>query len=463
MNLENIQKVHIIGIGGIGISAVAKLFKKLGKEVSGSDLEETEITKELLERDIDVFIGHDESNLSEEVDLVIYSSAVPEDNPERKRLKELEIEEMSYPEFLGDLSRDKWTIAVSGTNGKTTTTAMLGLALDGDEFDPTVIVGSKLKNFEDGNLRVGQSEYFVVEACEYQANMLNIWPQMIVLTNIEEDHLDYYKDLIDIKNKFKEFLEHLPECGYLVYNIDDPVCAELAQLAEDRAISFGIESDADLKAVNIEIKDERQYFDLVYKGEKIEGFSLQVPGRFNIYNALGAVCAALILGVEPEVLRKSLSEFNGIWRRFEKIEEKDGSLVISDYGHHPTAVRGTLEAARDFYPDKNLIIAFQPHHHNRTKNLFVDFIESFEGANTVILNEIYDVAGRDEDKDQDISSKDLVEAIKKKNEIEKREQEIVFSANLDETLSKIKENLTGNDLVVVMGAGEIYKIAKDVL
>ncbi len=452
----------MIGIGGIGISAAAKYLFKSGKFVVGSDASRSETTDELEEMGIEVVIGHDQANL-DEADLVIYSSAVPEDNPERVKAKELDIEQLSYSEFLGELSREKWTIAISGTNGKTTTTAMAGLILEADAFDPTVIVGSRVSAFDEGNLRIGQSEYFVVEACEYKANMLNIWPQMIVLTNIEEDHLDFYKDIAHIRKTFKEFLDHLPECGYLAYNSDDQICFELGQLAGERGTSYGIEKKADLMAKNIEIKHERQYFDLIYKGKDLGQFELQVPGRFNIYNALAAACASLVLGVEPEAIKRALKDFKGTWRRFEKVAEKNGITVISDYAHHPTAIQGTLKAAREFYPGRRIVAAFQPHQRNRTKNLFVDFAESFEDADVLILNEIFDVAGREENKDQDVSSKDIVNAIKKKNEIENRRQEVVFTENRDETKKKLNGLIKKGDVVLVMGAGDMYKIAKELI
>jgi UDP-N-acetylmuramate--alanine ligase len=459
MNLEKIKKIHFIGVGGIGVSAVARLMLDLGKEASGSDMADSEIIQELKKQGLKFYLGHEHTNLVDDVDSVVYSAAVPSDNPERRKAKQLGIEELNYPEMLHVLGEGRKTIAISGTNGKTTTTALIGLILEAGKEDPLVIVGSKVKNFKEGNLRFGHGKYFVVEACEYRAHMLHLNPQIIVLTNIEEDHLDYYRDLDHIADTFQEYVNKLPKSGILILNNDDSISANRLVKPRCKVVTYGIENPADVMAKNIKIENGRQYFDLAFGDEIIGNFDLGVPGIFNIYNALAAITCALELGINIEVIKKTLAKFSGTWRRFEKNGEKNGAIIISDYAHHPTAVRGTIKGAKEFYPDRRLVVVFQPHQHNRTYKLFNEFIEAFNGADLVILPEIYDVAGREEKEDQNISSKDLVEKLIKMNKVSKA----IFAKDLAETKKIILENIEPNDLVLIMGAGDIYKVAEELV
>ena len=445
MNLTKLKKIHFIGIGGIGVSSIAKMMLSQDKVVAGSDLELTEITQELKNMGAKIFQGHKSENLAEDTELIIYSPAVPEANPELTRAKELNIPQLSYPEFLGELSKDKFTIAVSGTNGKTTTTAMLGLILEKAGLDPTVIVGSKVNmSGWQGNLRMGKpphqnfwcggkSKYFVVEGCEWRAHMLNLKPKVIVLTNIEEDHLDYYRDLNHIIETFQKYVDKLPSDGLLVLNADDVNSINLKR-PKCKVITYGIKNPADITTNKF-------------------SFKLKVPGIFNIYNALAAGACALNLGVKREEIKKALEDFTGLWRRFERVGERDNAIIISDYAHHPTAVKGTILAAKEFYPDRRIVAVFQPHHHNRTKNLFNDFVASFDRADLIILAEIYDVAGREADKDQNVSSQDMVKAI------DARGKKVLYAKDLAETKKLILQNIQSNDIVLIMGAGDIYQVA----
>lgn len=430
MNFFNeIKKIYFVGIGGIGVSALAKLFSAYGRpaegwKVSGSDKYSSEITDELKKQGIKVYIGHKEKNLDSDTDLVIYSPAVPSEIPERKKATELKIKQLSYPEVLGLISKDKYTIAISGTHGKSTTTAMLGLILAGAGFDPTVIVGSKVGPFKYSNLRIGKSKYFVVEACEWRAHMLNLRPRIIILTNIEPDHLDYYKTFKNLKETFKEYVSNLPKNGLLVTNTDDKTCQEIAKSAKCKVVNY--------RRLGLRL-------------------NLRVPGRFNRYNALAASTCALELGVKPEIIKKTLADFKGIWRRFEKVGEYKDALIFSDYAHHPTAIKETLKAAKELYPDKRLVVAYQPHHFDRTKKLFKEFTKAFDFADLVILSEIYDVPGREAVKK--ISSEDLV------REIRKRNIQAIFTKDLKRTKRVLLENLKRNDLILIMGAGDIYNLS----
>lgn len=464
MTIRDATTIHIIGIGGIGVSAVAKLLFHEGKEVSGSDIAGGESAEECKELGMFVMMGHHAENIPPECDLVIYSDAVPPENPERRGAEARGIPQMSYAEALGELSRRKRTIAVSGTNGKSTTTAMLGLMLEAAGFDPTVIVGSKVKSFPYGNLRVGAGEWLVVEGDEHRAHMLHLHPEMIVLTNVEEDHLDYYRDLAHIKDTFDEYIRKLSLEGALVWNADDPSSTDIAERASPaRSISYALEASADYMARRITVAAGKQEFDLlrtVAHEELLGRASLQIPGRFNVANALAAASAALALGIPLETVAKTLAGFSGIWRRFEHLGERDGAIIISDYAHHPTSVRGTIAAAREFYPGRRIVAVFQPHQRNRTKKLFEDFVRAFAGADAVVISDIYEVPGREELEDRDISSRDLVAAIQKER---RKPEEVIYSGGLEETKSLVRKLLAPNTLALIMGAGDIYTIARKLL
>jgi UDP-N-acetylmuramate--alanine ligase len=482
MMLTQIDKIHFVGIGGIGVSAVAKLMAKIGKTVTGSDATESEITHDAEKAGIKVSIGHKAGNLPKSLDLVVYSGAVPEDNPERAKARERKIPEMTYFEFLGEMSRDKFTIAVSGTHGKSTTTALLGQMLALGDLDPTVIVGSKTKAFDNGNLRHGRTKYFVVEACEHEAHMLNLRPKVIVLTNIEEDHLDFYSGIEEIKETFLKYIKLLPDGGLLIANGDDQIIRNIIELSginkfgarpNVKVITYGIENNSDVRAINLRVTDipsetgdrkmERfQRFEIARGLDSLGEFVLKIPGKFNVYNSLAALSCALYFGVPLYKIKSMLKEFDGIWRRFEKLGEKNGAIFISDYGHHPTAVRETLKAAKDFYPGKRIILAFQPHQKRRTQKLFNEFVECFDDADVLILNEIYNVEGR-EDSNEKISSIDLIEKIRERNKKRTVPQEIYYGENLEETKKMILDKAKQGDVVIIMGAGDIYNITKEII
>jgi len=478
MDLNKIKKIHIIGIGGIGISAVAKLLLSQDKIVTGSDLHDSDIIETLKNFGAKIKIGlHKAENVTKDVNLVIYSDAVPEDNPERVQSKKYKVEGLSYFQFLGEFSKDKETIAISGCHGKTTTTALAGLILENANFDPTVIVGSKVSNW-DGNLRLGASNYFVIEGDEYKAHMLELNPKIIILNNLEFDHPDYYKDLNQYIETFQEFVNKLPPDGYLIYNRDDKNIKERLEMPNCHVSAFALEDQsADLLAKNIKIEHGRQIFKPVYKGQELRDFNLQVPGKFNILNALGASLMALELGVSPDVVKSTLAQYTGAWRRFEMVgkisdltPDKNGALVISDYAHHPTEVAKTISAAKEFYPDKRLLVVFQPHQIQRTKALFDEFVKTFaqSPADVVILSEIYDVAGREEkDVTKRISSNDLLDKIvlteSKKLVAGTKPSLYYFASDLTETKAKILSEVQSNDVVLILGAGDVDRIARELV
>lgn len=450
MKTEDLKKIYFIGIGGIGISGLARLYHGLDKEIAGSDMVQSELTDELIKEGIKVNLTQDGKKLPKDYDLYVYSDAVPEDNPERKKIKELGLKakEMSYFDAAAELMKEyEYSIAISGTHGKTTTSAMLAEVMIKAGLDPTVIIGSQIKKW-GSNARLGKNKkFFIIEACEHKEHMMRLSPKAIILTNIEEDHLDYYRDLEHIEMTFQNYINKLPKDGVLIKNEDDSESKNLG--FDGKIITYGIEEKADVVAKSIKVKDQIQSF----KVGKTK-FQLQIPGKYNIYNALSVIALAKDLNIKDEFIQQGLAEFQGTWRRFEILGKYRGAQVISDYAHHPTAVTGLIKAAKDFNPQKRIFIVFQPHQHNRTKKLYKKFIECFDGADFIIIQEIWDVLGREETADQDVSSQDLVK------EIEKRGRYVFYSNDAEKSKQLLDEHLEKDNILLIAGAGDIYQLAE---
>ncbi len=441
MKIRDAKHIHCVGAGGIGVSALVKLFLAQEVLVTGSDMKPGDITRELARRGAIMTYGQT-GGVPEKTEIVIYSDAVPYENPERADARIRRIPEMSYAEALGAVSKDKRTIAVSGTNGKSTTTAMLGLMLTAGGFDPTVVVGGQVPAFPLGNLRVGEGEWMVVEADDFHAHMLQIRPEVIVLTNIEEEHLDYFRDLGDIIRAFQSFIDSLPEDGTLIMNADDPVSFE-DLTPHANTITYGMEAPADYVGKNLLVQSGEQLVDVLRTSgheETIGSLTLKVPGRFNVMNALAATSAALQLGVPFETIREVLINFTGIWRRFEHVGRWNGADIISDYGHHPTAIRGTLAAARDFFPGRRIVLVFQPHQRNRTRQLLEQFAGSFYGADLLLLSDIYDVLGREDPADAGVTSESIVGAMQNRQGIPETVLIIMGAGTIDSVARKLTES-----------------------
>ncbi len=430
------MRIHLIGIGGIGVSALAQYYISKGHQVSGSDLVASEITDFMEKKGVKVYIGNSAENVASNIELVVYSPAVKQDNPEYKMARELGIKLQTYPEALGDLSKEFYTIAVSGSHGKSTTTSMIGLALAKAGFDPTVIVGTKLKEFGESNFREGKGKYLVIEACEYDDSFLHYLPKIIVVTNVDKEHLDYFKTFANVKKAFKNFITRLPEDGFLVINGDD----------KNALSSLPKNPKFEIKKYSIKQKEAG-------KIKKI----LKVPGMHNVSNALAALAVCKALGVSEKICLESLSEFSGTWRRF---EIKEGSVngknitVVSDYGHHPNEISATLQAAREKFKKEKIWCIFQPHQHQRTHYLFNDFIKVFRKASVdnILITDIYDVAGRETKKiNSRVSSEKLVKKINKKS---------IFYMPMEKAESFVKENIKAGDVLIIMGAGDIYRLAE---
>lgn len=411
----------MVGIGGIGMSALAQLLLNDGKNITGSDLVSDPATDLLKTKGIDVFIG--DGNVPENAEVLIYSDACSEDNQERIQAKEMGIPELSYFKALGEISKDYFTITVSGTHGKTTTTGMLGKILIDAGLSPTVVVGSILKDFES-NFVAGK-KVLVVEGCEYMDHCLQLKTDMLVLTNIEYDHPDYFENLEDIQKTFKKTIDQLPKDGKVVVNLNDKNIAPIIEgLADDRIVDYS----------------------------KEEIGELQLIGDFNKMNAKAAKAAALAYDPSIKEVDESLASFKGAWRRFEYIgETKKGAAIYDDYAHHPTAIKVTLEAVREKFPGKKVAVVFYPHLHSRTKTFFDEFAEELGKADYVIVAPIY--KAREEDTDG-VSNKLLVEKIKEKNE------NAHCIDNIDEIVEAVLENTSEEYIIITMGAGDNYKVGE---
>ncbi|MFA6445950.1 MAG: Mur ligase domain-containing protein, partial [Candidatus Paceibacterota bacterium] len=358
--LEESKSIYFIGIGGIGISAIARMMLLNGKRVSGSDRDETKVTEELRKAGATIFIGQKKENIPADCDLIVYTVAIGEDNPEFAEAKRRGIKMLSYPETLNIISSQKYTIAVSGTHGKTTTTAMIAKVMIDNGLDPTVIVGSLIG---DTNFIMGKSRYLVVEADEYKKSFHNLEPSIMVITNIDEDHLDFYKDLADIQDSFLHLAKKIPKDGFLICNTKLPNLQSIIKSVGCRVIDYG-----EIKLIN----------------------KLLVPGEHNREDARAAVAVGQALGVDIKKADLAVSQFAGTWRRFEfKGKTKEGALVYDDYAHNPQKVKAALQGARELYPGKNIIVVFQPHLFSRTKLLLNEFAKSFGDADEVILTPIF--------------------------------------------------------------------------
>lgn len=426
-----IKKVFFAGIGGIGISAIARMFLEEGKEVIGSDLSESEVVYELRDAGAIVKIGQGIDLIPHDADLIVYSIAIENYDPKFfQALKAQKIPIHSYPEMLHVVTEGKYTIAVAGTHGKTTTTAMIGHVLKEAGKDPSMIVGSLLVD-EKSNFVSGKSNLFVVEACEYRRSFLNINPKILVITNIEADHLDYYKDLDDIKSAFRELVARVPSDGYIVCNPNDAVVKDVILGAQAQIVN---------------------YFHYYTKR------GLKIPGLHNQVDASLAAATCHTLGIDDGLTTMYLETFPGTWRRFEfKGELASGAMVYDDYAHHPTEVQATLQAFREIYPhgQKNILVVFQPHLYSRTKIFLDDFAKAFSGADRVIVLPIY--AAREEN-DGSVSSELLAQKMRDDH------TDALAVTSFDEALDFIQGiQLRQNQVIVTMGAGEAYKIADQLL
>jgi UDP-N-acetylmuramate--alanine ligase len=453
MNINKHKKIHFIGIGGIGVSGLARILLELGKEISGSDLVGSAITDELKKLGATIIIGkHQTRNVPVDCDTVIYTNAAKKSNPEYKKAIKLKKYLASYPEYVGHVLKNYIPIVVVGTHGKSTTTSMLAKIFLEAQLDPTILVGTKISECDGSNARLGLGRHFIVEGDEYKAAFLNYTPVGLIINNIEADHLDFYKNLTGVIKAFTKLITSVPKGGFVIANADDQNIEKILSKAKCRVITFGLEK-GDYRALHVVQHGEITRF--AVQGLERFDLAIRVPGLHNVRNALAACIMALSFGIKHETIQKALLNYTGAWRRFEVKGEKDGLVVVDDYAHHPTEIKATLAAARKFFPNKKIWCIFQPHSGDRTKQLFNDFVTSFRDCDCLIMTEIYRVAGRE--RDTKISSKKLSEVIKKTH------ANTQFIANYKKVPALIKDKLGHADVVITMGAGTITEISNQFL
>ena len=446
--------IYFIGIGGISMSGLAEILKDRGCQVSGTDIKESDVTKHLESLGITIHYGHREENITDDIDLVVYTAAIHPGNPELEAAKEKQIPLMDRARLLGHIMEEyQYSVAVAGTHGKTTTTSMVSEILLEAEKDPTITVGGILPAIHS-NVKIGHSPYFVAEACEYFDSFLQFTPLVGVILNVEADHLDYFKTLDNIRRSFHAFAQRIPAGGLLVLNASIAHPEELEENLHCSVETFGLKENACWQARNIVHEPNgKNSFDVYYQGEFYTSVHLDIPGKHNITNALAAVASAHFLDIPAEVCARGLSHFTGVNRRFQRKGEKRGIVVIDDYAHHPTEIMATLSAARNVRHNK-LWCVFQPHTYSRTKNLFDEFGRAFGDADEIIVADIY--AARETD-DGTISAAMLAERIAKEG----------GNARYVGDFAAIRQHLethcrTG-DLLLTVGAGDVYKIGEEFL
>ena len=446
--------VHFIGIGGISMSGLAEILMKEGFTVSGSDNKESSLTDHLTDKGAVIFYGQKASNIIDGINVVVYTAAIHENNEEFMEANRQGLPMLSRAELLGQLMTNYDTpIAVSGTHGKTTTTSMLSHIFLAGDMDPTISVGGILKAIH-GNIRVGSSGLFVTEACEYTNSFLHFFPKISVILNIDADHLDFFKDLDDIRHSFRLFAELLPEDGTLVINGDIENLSYITDGLACRVVTFGREASLDYSASDIQYDEQgNASFDLIRHGIPSGHVTLSVGGEHNVYNALSAIAVADLLGVSAETIQEGLLSFHGTDRRFEYKGEFNGITVIDDYAHHPTEIEATLKSAAH-YPHRELWCIFQPHTYTRTKALFDEFAQALSHTDHLILADIY--AARETDT-LGISSEQLARAAASYG------CDAIYLPSFDEIEKYVRDHCQSGDLLITMGAGDVVNIGEDLL
>lgn len=443
--------MHFIGIGGIGMSGIAEILINLGYEVSGSDLKASEQTKRLESLGATICIGHFPSNIRD-YNVVITSSAIDLSNPEIIEARKRKIPIIHRSEMLAELVRLKHGIGIAGTHGKTTTSSMLASVLSDGGLNPTAIIGGKVFNF-GSNARAGEGEYIVFEADESDGSFLKLLPSIAIVTNIDADHLDHYKYFEGLKDAFLTYMNNIPFYGYSVLCTDDSVIRELLPKVDRPYYTYGFNDDADFSACNIRRENGNTCFTCNYKGRALGDFTLAQLGNHNVLNSLSVITVALELGLTYEAIREGLANFRGVGRRLERVGEKNGILVMDDYGHHPTEIRATLAALKNL--GRRIVVIFQPHRYSRTELLWDDFGQSFGHADEVFLTEIYPAGEAPID---GVSTDLICQAVKKH---ENREARLI--KKFEDIPAEVIPSLKEGDVILTLGAGDIYKSGKMIL
>jgi len=438
---ERVKRFHFIGIGGIGMSGIAQILLEMGYEVSGSDIKENANIELLRKKGAKIYIGHKGENLGD-AQVVVYSSAVKPDNPEIREARRRNIPVIPRGEMLAELFKLKEGIAVSGSHGKTTTTSMLAEILINAGFDPTVLVGGRLKRL-GSNAKLGAGDLLVSEADESDGSFLKLSPAVAVVTNVDREHLDFYGSFDEIKKAFEKFVNSVPFYGFAVVNGDDKNLREVIKNSHERVITYGLFPHVQVRAVNLELKEGRYRFEVLYKNRNLGVIHLGIPGKHNVYNALASMAVSLELEVPFSVIKDSLENFKNAERRLDLKGFVGNVPVYDDYGHHPTEIKAVLDSLRDMYPGRKLVVVFQPHRYSRTHYLFSDFARVLKGVEKLIITDIYPAG---EENIYGISAEKLA-----------RESGAEYLSSKEEVFSRLRTLLRDNEVALFLGAGSISR------
>ena len=455
---RKIQQIHFVGIGGAGMSGIADVLLTLGYRVTGSDLGASETTKRLQAGGGVIFTGHAAANIAG-AQVVVVSSAVRPDNVEVREARRLQIPVIPRAEMLAELMRLKYGIAIAGSHGKTTTTSMVATLLAAGGLDPTAVIGGKLNSFAS-HAKLGQGEFLVAEADESDGSFLRLTPTIVVVTNIDREHMDYYGDMPRLKEAFLTFINKVPFYGVSILCLDHPVIQELLPAVERRHVTYGVAAQADVTAHDVELKGFRSTFKVTaalagQPRRSLGGFELTVPGLHNVSNALAAVAVGLELDVPTETIRQGIHEFSGVERRFQLIGEAGGVMVIDDYGHHPSEIKATLAAAKHGWAQRRRIVLFQPHRYSRTRDLMEEFSTAFYDADLLVLTDIY-AAG--EPPIEGVTSERLAATLR-----EHGHKNVLYVSDREAVAETVLPQLREGDLVLTLGAGDIWKSGRRLL
>lgn len=449
---SSIKKLHFVGLGGIGMSGLAEILMDQGFIITGSDRAANDNTERLEGLGARLYVGHDARNLEPDVDVLVYSSAIPPDNPEILLAHHRKIPVIRRAEMLAEVMRLKYGIGIAGTHGKTTTTSMVSLVLMEGGVDPTVIVGGRLRGLAGSNARMGKGEFIVVEADEYDRSFLSITPTIAVLTTLETDHLDCYRDLEDIKSAFLQFVNKVPFYGFVVLCLDEPALQDIMPKIKKKIITYGLNGQADLQAVDIVHRLNKTKFLVLQGGKELGEIELQIPGKHNVQNALAAIAVGLELHVPFDLVKTGIEKFTGVFRRWEVKAEVGDIMVVDDYAHHPTEIKATLAGVKAGWR-RRVICVFQPHLYSRTRDFYDEFGRSFFNADVLVLTDVYPAR---EEPIQGVSGELIVNAAKELGH--KQVHYVPDKKALPKFLMEIKQP---GDIIITMGAGDIWKFGEE--
>ena len=448
------RHIHLVGIGGIGMSGIAEVLLNLGYSVSGSDIRRTEVTDNLSNLGGKIFLGHSPQNV-EGADVVVFSSAVKGDNPEIAEAREKTIPVIPRAEMLAELMRLKYGIAIAGAHGKTTTTNMIGSILTRGGLDPTVVIGGRLNIWGGSNARLGNGDFLVAEADESDGSFVALSPSMAVVTNIDYEHIDFYHSMDNLRKTFVDFINRIPFYGRAIICVDDKEVQGLIPKLTKSYLTYGLNPQSDIRASEISKQGLNTSFVVTVKNRIVGRIGISIPGDHNVLNALAAVGVGLELDLDFECIREGLKDLGGLKRRFEIKDERDGILFLDDYGHHPTEIVATLSAAKECWPDRRLVVVFQPHRYTRTRDLYDKFVTSFNQADLLIITTLY---GAGEEPIPGVDSRSLYQGIR-----DHGHRAVHFCPSKEDIISLLLDEMRPGDLVLTLGAGDIHVVGTELL